>query len=58
MSYRIIKCHVCKKSFIYNPMSIYKIPKNGKLKYMCSYTCWRKVGGDSDKTSKYKEYEY
>lgn len=47
---REIKCPICKKMFIYNPMSIYKIqPTNRAKKWYCSYTCWRKAGGDKSK---------
>ena len=47
------KCPVCKRSFVYNRMSIYKIKnrRNGKIKWYCSYTCWRKAGGDQNKSS-------
>lgn len=44
--FKSIICPICKKGFIYNRMSIYKLIKNGKLRFYCSYTCWRKDGGD------------
>lgn len=41
------KCATCKKLFWYNPQSIYKLNKGGgTTKNFCSYTCWRKAGGD------------
>ena len=50
------KCPVCGKEFVYNKMSIYKITyKSGnsiKIKWCCSYTCWRKAGGDSDNSKR------
>ena len=45
-------CPICGKVFVFNPMSIYKLYNNKrdkKLKWYCSYTCWRKDGGDSGK---------
>lgn len=39
-------CPVCGKEFLHNSMSIYKLSKGGRTKYYCSYTCWRKAGGD------------
>ena len=39
-------CPICKKEFIHNPMSIYKLTINNKRVHYCSYTCWRKAGGD------------
>lgn len=44
-------CPICGKIFIvYNPRWLYKIKyknKGQKTKYLCSYTCWRKAGGDN-----------
>lgn len=41
------KCPVCKKLFLYNSHSIYRLKgKGGTTKHYCSYTCWRKAGGD------------
>ena len=40
---------VCGKTFIPTSQYVYKIPKNGKWQYYCSYTCWRKAGGGSAK---------
>lgn len=41
----------CGKCFIPTPAWLYKInfqgKKNGGTKYYCSYTCWRKAGGDN-----------
>lgn len=42
----MVKCPICKKLFLYNPQSIYKLNKGGTKKNYCSYTCWRKAGGD------------
>lgn len=47
-----VKCPVCKKIFLHNPSSIYKMIVGGRTKYYCSYTCWRKAGGGNGK--KYK----
>lgn len=38
-----MKCPECGKNFIPAPLHIYKM--NGEV--YCSYTCWRKNGGDS-----------
>ena len=46
------KCPTCKKEFIHNPQSIYKIVTNTKIKRYCSYTCWRKAGGGKSKVDK------
>ena len=40
-------CPICGKEFIFNGMSIYKLVKNHKTRWYCSYTCWRKDGGDN-----------
>lgn len=48
----MIKCPICKKMFLHNPQSIYKISSGSKVKRYCSYTCWRKAGGDSGKPSR------
>lgn len=47
----MVKCACCKKEFLYNPTSIYKIKSGQRQKNYCSYTCWRKAGGDSGKPS-------
>ena len=46
------KCPICKKEFIHNPRSVYriktgKINGNYRLRWYCGYTCWRKAGGGS-----------
>ena len=51
--FKMKKCPICKKEFIYNGRSIYKIRTskiNGqyKIKWYCGYTCWRKAGGDKN----------
>jgi hypothetical protein len=45
----IIKCPVCGNLFCHNTMSIYKLIKDNKTIWYCSYTCWREAGGDSGK---------
>lgn len=46
------ECKICGKKFIANPNWMYKIHKGktkkekSKLNYYCSYTCYRKAGGD------------
>lgn len=39
-------CPICKKLFLLPPQSIYRLHKKGKIVDYCSYTCWRKAGGD------------
>ena len=36
---------ICGKQFIHTGEWVYKLHKNGKNVYYCSYTCWRKAGG-------------
>lgn len=43
------KCPICKKEFLHNPMSIYKLQKGKGYRWYCGYTCWRKDGGDNGK---------
>lgn len=40
-------CKRCGKMFIPAPQHLYKIQKDGKSNYYCSYNCWRKDGGDN-----------
>ena len=47
-------CPVCGKEFLHNTQSIYKLNKGRRIKYYCSYTCWRKAGGDNG----YKRVNY
>lgn len=42
------KCSYCDKEFIPAPYHMYR----AKGKIQCSYTCYRKEGGDSGKYSK------
>lgn len=42
----IVTCPICGKDFLHNPHSIYKLSRGKGIKYYCSYTCWRKAGGD------------
>lgn len=37
------KCPVCGKLFFPTPLWVYKLTVKGKLKYFCSYTCYRKI---------------
>ena len=41
-------CSICGKqlSIIDKEDYVYKLRKQGKLLWYCSYTCWRKDGGD------------
>lgn len=50
----IIHTCECGKTFIPTYKYVYKIKKaNGNIKYYCSYTCWRKAGGDSGHSRHY-----
>jgi hypothetical protein len=56
------KCSICGKEFIPAAMHMYKTKKKGEItKIQCSYTCYRKAGGDNGrpnrdaKTGKYKK---
>lgn len=56
------KCSICGKEFIPAPLHMYKIRNSrGTTKMQCSYTCYRKAGGDDgrynryNKTGKYKK---
>ena len=48
--FEIIKCNICGKTMIkrYNYAYVIKKYKNAP-KYFCSYSCYRKGGGDSGK---------
>lgn len=48
------KCSVCGKEFEKNPGHMYKRRKDGKAADQCSYTCYRKEGGDNGKYGKPK----
>lgn len=41
------QCKRCGKMFIPGAEHLYKIIKDGKTNYYCSYSCWRKDGGDN-----------
>jgi len=45
----------CGKKFIPTVEYIYKLRKGktGATKYYCSYTCWRKAGGDNGPSRHY-----
>lgn len=42
-------CGQCGKMFIPGREHLYKLLKSNKTKYYCSYSCWRKAGGDNGK---------
>lgn len=42
-------CARCGKMFIPSVQYLYKLHKDNKPKYYCSYNCWRKDGGDNGK---------
>lgn len=42
------RCGECGKLVIPTPQWLYKLEKNYKTIYYCSYKCYRKAGGDSD----------
>ena len=44
---RVIICPHCGNRFLLNKQSIYKLTKNGKVVYYCSYKCW--VANDNRK---------
>lgn len=43
------QCKRCGKMFIPAVEHLYKLNKDKKTYYYCSYTCWRKDGGDNGK---------
>lgn len=43
------QCKRCGKMFIPGVEHLYKLIKNNKTYYYCSYNCWRKDGGDNGK---------
>ena len=50
------KCAICNKEFIKSPDWLYKLnylTGSGKYgyRYFCSYTCYRKAGGDNGRKS-------
>ena len=42
-------CSCCGKSFIPSPQHAYKLYINRKVKWCCSYRCYRNIGGDGGK---------
>ena len=42
-------CKKCGKMFIPGREHLYKLVKEGKTRYYCSYSCWRRDGGDNGK---------
>ena len=47
--FRTKKCKVCGKEFILPAEPLYRLLKDKKRNWYCSYTCWRKDGGDNGK---------
>lgn len=45
--FKMQMCKRCGKMFIPGSEHLYKLIKLGKTCYYCSYTCWRKDGGDN-----------
>ena len=43
------ECKCCGKMFIPAREHLYKLQKDKKICYYCSYNCWRKSGGDNGK---------
>jgi len=53
------KCAMCQKTLYPKPGWVYKIAdkKDKRVKWYCSYKCWRKDGGGSGgRTIKFEEY--
>lgn len=48
----LIKCPVCGKSFIRAPEHIYKAVIDGGVKYLCSWSCFRKVQKENEENLK------
>lgn len=48
------KCSICGKEFLPAPMHMYKVKNShGRTKLQCSYTCYRKAGGDNGRPNRY-----
>lgn len=47
--FELAMCKRCGKMFIPAKEHLYKMIKDGKTCYYCTYTCWRKDGGDNGK---------
>lgn len=49
--FKVVVCE-CGKEFIPSYCWLYKLKprKNTKTRYFCSYSCWRKAGGDGGRT--------
>lgn len=50
----MVRCSECDKEFILACGHMYKRVKKGKTTYQCSYSCYRKAGGDDGQFSKSK----
>lgn len=46
------KCSICKKIFLPSPMHMYRTEKG----IQCSYTCYRKAGGDNAKYTQHRAH--
>lgn len=54
--FELRKCSICGKEFIPAAMHMYKTKKKGETtKIQCSYTCYRKAGGDDGRYIRYPE---
>lgn len=52
--FELRKCSICGKEFIPASMHMYKTKnRRGITKLQCSYTCYRKAGGDSGRYNRY-----
>lgn len=61
MSEKNKKCNICEKEFFPNSEHMYKRSINKQTEYQCSYTCYRKSGGDNGiygKSQKIKSLSY
>ena len=46
-SFRMKQCKRCGKVFIPGTAHLYKLIKERRTYYYCSYNCWREEGGDN-----------
>lgn len=54
---RLEKCPVCKKDFILQPNSIYKLDTKSGRKHYCGYNCYRKVYKEMYEAKELREKE-
>lgn len=45
--FELRKCDDCGKEFIPASQHLYKLNKEGRTRWYCSYTCWKRNGGDN-----------